>query len=396
MQRPDTERWDRVRVVLAADNLSALVCRLPENVVMLSGYWPVMGRSVVIFPTEGDPVLLAPVSETTAIELGWIADIRTFRAWRVGDADPEVSLAALLGHAFADRGLRGKRIGYEGSFGDVGIIQRLLEAWAGVTTVVPSWMSASGGAEWTDFGPRLVELSGRKTAREVERVRIANEVADFGLEAFFREAMAGKRETEIAAAVESAIHVSGVGYKGVGNARGEAEVISGPRTSDAWDFPTSSSRVVEDGDLVMVELATVADGYWSDLTRTVVAGTPNDTQRRLFTAQRAAYQAALAVMRPGMPAADADAAGRKALDEFGLRELFAHHTGHGIGFRYHEPVPFVHPDSTHVLEAGMITSLEPGLYGDNFGLRVEDNVVITPDGAERLCRTARWPALEVP
>ena len=396
MQSPDIERWEQVRSVLAADRLDALVCRLPENVVMLSGYWPVMGRSVVIFPTEGDPILLAPVSETTAVELGWITDVRTFRAWRVGDADPEVSLAALLGQAFADRGLKGKRIGYEGSFGDVGIIQRTLEPWAGVGTVVPSLMGASGGAEWTDFGLRLVELSGQKTAREVERVRIANEVADFGLEAFFREAIPGKRETEIAATVESAIHVSGVGYKGVGNARAEAEVISGPRTSGAWDFPTSSSRVVAEGDLVLIELATVADGYWSDLTRTVVAGSPNDSQRRLFQAQRAAYEAALNAMRPGVPAADADAAGRKALDEFGVRELFAHHTGHGIGFRYHEPIPFVHPDSTHVLRVGMITSLEPGLYGDNFGLRVEDNVVITPDGAQRLCRAARWLALEVP
>ncbi len=396
MQQPDVERWDRVRAALAAESLDALVCRLPENVVMLSGHWPVMGRSVVVFPLGGEPLLLAPVSETSAIELGWIPDVRTFRAWRIGDADPEDSLAALLRQALTDRGLTGKRIGYEGSSGDVAIIQRSLEPWGGVASVVSSWVSASSGAKWTDFSPRLVELAAQKTTREVERVRIANEVADFGLEVFFREAVPGKRETEISAAVESAIHVSGVGYKGVGNARGEAEVISGQRTSGAWDFPTSTGRVVQEGDLVLIELAAVADGYWSDLTRTAVAGIPDDTQRRLFQAQRAAYEAALKAMKPGVAAADADEAGRKALDEFGVRELFAHHTGHGIGFRYHEPIPFVHPDSTHVLQAGMITSLEPGLYGDGFGLRVEDNVVITPDGAERLCQAARWPALGVP
>ena len=83
MQQPDIERWDRVRAALVADNLAALVCRLPENVVMLSGHWPVMGRSVVVFPAEGEPLLLSPVSETRAVELGWIPDVRTFRAWRM-------------------------------------------------------------------------------------------------------------------------------------------------------------------------------------------------------------------------------------------------------------------------------------------------------------------------
>ena len=394
MQSPDLKRWERVSAKLAESNLAALVCRLTENVVMLSGYWPILGRSLVVFPTDGKPVLLTPVSEAGESERGWISDVRTFRAWRLGDADPEVSLAKLLGQVFAERGLLGKRIGYEGSFGDIAAPQRFFEPWAGVHSVLDSWVSAGGGGEWTDFGPQLVELSGEKTDREIARVRLANEVADLGLAAFFRESVPGKRESEIAAAVESAILTQGVGYKGVAHARGEAEVISGPRTASAWDFPTTSNRVVEEGDLVLIEFAVVADGYWSDLTRTVVAGTFNDEQRRLATAQRAAYQAALQAMKPGVRATVPDAAARKALDEFGMRDLFVHHTGHGIGFRYHEAIPFVHPDSTGVLQAGMITSLEPGLYGETFGYRVEDNVLITATGAEPLCRSPRWPGLE--
>ncbi|MHB0868883.1 MAG: M24 family metallopeptidase [Chloroflexota bacterium] len=394
MQSPDLERWGRVRATLAGDNLAALVCRLPENVVMLAGCWPVMGRTVVVFPAEGDPILLSPVSEGPAVERGWVGDVRTFRAWRVGDGDPEASIASLLRQALADRGLQGKRIGCEGSFGDIAVIQRALEAWGGVHSAMGRYADAGDGAEWVDCGPQLVELSGRKTEREIARVRVANEVADFGLEAFLRETVPGRRESEIAAAVESAIRIRGVGYKGVGNARGEAEVISGPRTGDAWDFPTSSDRVVEEGDLVVIELAAVADGYWSDLTRTVVAGSANDEQLRLFAAQRAAFQAAFQAMKPGAFAREVDAIARDALEPFGLRELFAHHTGHGIGFRYHEPIPFVHPDSTGILQEGMITSLEPGVYGADFGVRIEDNVVITPLGAESLCHTVRWPQLE--
>ena len=78
------------------------------------------------------------------------------------------------------------------------------------------------------------------------------------------------------------------------HARSEAEVISGLRTGTAWDFPTTTGRVVQNGELVLIEFAVVADGYWSDLTRTVVAGTMTDEQRRLAAAQRAAYLAALA------------------------------------------------------------------------------------------------------
>ncbi len=396
MQPPDLERWERTRTKLVEHNLAALVCRLPQHIVMLGGYWPVLGRSVVVFPTEGEPVLLAPVSEVPAIERGWIADVRTFRAWRVGDDDPEASLTTLSAQVFAERGLRGKRIGYEASFGDVATSQRVLEPWVGAHSVAVAFAGTSGSEEWVDFGPQLEELGGQKTEREMARVRIANEVADFGLEAFFREAIPGRSETEIAASVETAIHVHGVGYKGVGHARGQAQVISGPRTAEAWDYPVSSERVIEDGDLVVIELAVVADGYWADLTRTAVAGTPNDGQQRLFSAQRAAYEAAFAAMKPGTPAAAPDAAARRALDEFGLREQFCHHTGHGVGFRYHEPIPFVHPDSTGLLEAGMVTSLEPGLYDASFGgIRVEDNILITSRGAERLCHSPRWPTLEV-
>ena len=394
MQAPDLKRWERVQAKLAESNIAALVCRLTENVLMTSGYWPILGRSVVVFPTEGKPVLIAPVSESGEAERGWISDVRTFRAWRIGDIDPEASISKLLGQVLAERGLLGKRIGFEGTYGDIAATQRFFEPWAGVHSVLASWASAGGGGEWVDFGPQLVDLAGVKTDREIEQVRRANEVADFGLAAFVRESVPGKRESEIAAAVESAILTQGIGYQGVTHARGEAEVISGPRTGWAWDFPTTTNRVVEKGDLVLIEFAVVADGYWSDLTRTVVAGTMNAEQRRLAEAQRAAYQAALQAMKPGVPDAEPDAAARKALDKFGMRDLFAHHTGHGIGFRYHEAIPSVHPDSKGVLQAGMITSLEPGLYGEKFGYRVEDNVLITSTGAEPLCRSPRWPGLE--
>ena len=324
MQAPDVERWERVQSRLAEKKISALVCRLTENVVMLSGYWPILGRSVVIFPAEGKPVLLAPVSETGEAERGWISDVRTFRLYRIGDmirrqasqscSARSLPSAACSGSASVMKGLTATLLPPRGS-SNPGL----------ASTLCCRPGQAGGNGEWVDFGPQLVDLSGIKTEREIARVRLANEVADFGLAAFFRETVPGRKESEIAAAVESAILTQGIGYKGVAHARGEAEVISGPRTGSAWDFPTTTDRVVEEGDLVLIEFAVVADGYWSDLTRTVVAGTMNDEQRRLAEAQRAAYQAALQAMKPGVPDAEPDAAARKALDYRNARPLCSSH-----------------------------------------------------------------------
>jgi Xaa-Pro aminopeptidase len=144
MQSPDLERWDRVRATLAKNNLAALVCRLTENVVLLSGYWPILGRSVVVFPADGQPVLISPISEAEAVEQGWIRDVRTFRAWRIGDADPEASIAKLLGQVFAECGLTGKRVGFVSSFGDIAATQRFFEPWAGIHTALASWRAATG------------------------------------------------------------------------------------------------------------------------------------------------------------------------------------------------------------------------------------------------------------
>jgi Xaa-Pro aminopeptidase len=112
-----------------------------------------------------------------------------------------------------------------------------------------------------------------------------------------------------------------------------------------------------------------------------VAGEPSARQREVHNAVLAAQQAGAAQMRPGNPFSAADAAAREVLAEAGLGEYFIHGSGHGLGFRFHESVPSLAPGSTGLFEAGMVSSIEPGVYIPGFGgVRIEDNVAVGEDG----------------
>jgi Xaa-Pro aminopeptidase len=131
----------------------------------------------------------------------------------------------------------------------------------------------------------------------------------------------------------------------------------------------------------MIELATIVDGYWSDLTYMAVAGQPNQRQKELHNHLLEAQQAAAQQMRPGASFSDPDTAARQVLEKAGLGEYFVHITGHGVGLRYHEFIPFLMPGASGTLEKGMVSSVEPGIYIPGFGgLRIEDNVAVGEDG----------------
>jgi methionine aminopeptidase len=236
-------------------------------------------------------------------------------------------------------------------------------------------------AAWCGPRPR------RKTAREIEMLRRANEIAAFGLEAFRALYEPGRTEAEVAAQVEAAIMTRGIGHRGAAHVRAWAQLMTGPEAAHAYSLhPATSARVIARGDLGVLELGTHVDGYWSDLTRTLVAGDPPDTrQQELYAAILAGHEAVMAHARPGMTGAEVDALARQEIERRGFGEHFFHPTGHGLGFRYHEPHPLLRPGSTSLIEEGMVSSVEPGIYIEGYGgMRMEENVVFTADGVERL------------
>jgi Xaa-Pro aminopeptidase len=379
----DRERHDRVRRALQEAKLDALICRLPEHVVLLSGYYPQIGASIVVFPAEGEPTLLMPRMETELADRGWIDDRRLFDTWQNRYASPLDNLSRLLEQAVAEKGLKGKAVGYEGSFETIAPNQLSGEPTGVGAPTLDLIRRTVGGERLRDATDVLYATRARKTPTEIERIRIANEVAAIGLRAFKEHAVAGAREVEVSAAVEGAIRREGCGHRGARFAFAWGQVNSGLATSENWGYPVSSDRKLERGDLVVIELGVVVDGYWADVTRTVSVGPASDRQREVYDLVKRAHTASLAAVRPGMAGAEVDAAGRAIIVAGGYGENFVHHTGHGIGFRYHEPIPFVAPGSPHTIEQGHIFSIEPGIYERGFGgCRIEDICLCTESGGE--------------
>jgi Xaa-Pro aminopeptidase len=381
-------RERELRAALAAAGLDALVCRLPENVLLLTGYWPMNGASFAWLPATGDPVLIVPQGERAWAAAGRWADVRTFGMGGVAHGDPLVAVAAHLRDTIGHAGPL--RLGYEGSFESVA---PPFVSGEGVALARPTLAmhAALPGVELVDASELLEEQRAVKTADELAGVRRAVAVADLGCAAFRAALRPGARECDLVAAVEAAIVSQGTGYQGASRARGWATVLSGPGSDVAGQpFQVSTTRAIAEGETAILELGVVVDGYWADLTRTCAVGQPTERQRAIHATVLAAHDAAIAALRPGVTGAAADHAARAVITAAGYGDYFHHQTGHGLGFRYHESRPLLHPAYTGTLAAGMVVTVEPGIYlPGEFGLRIEDDVLITADGAESLSRAER-------
>lgn len=381
MTKIDNERLKRIQNRMAEEDLAALVCRLPENVVYLTDYWPHHGFSVAVLPREGKPMLFMPEVEQDYSDSQW-TDTTPFGWGLLKDGDLYQNYQRLLAMASQKLGLKGKRVGVEQSFEIVAPTYRSAEP------VVPAkpWadLLASVFAEATlvDITGFIQEIRALKTDYELAKMRLANEIAENALYKTLAKLEPGMTEVGVGAMVEYHIRADGPGYKGVRLVRALCEVGAGPIDSTKGTLLVPSSTYeIQEGDLVMIELATVADGYWSDLTYMAVAGRPNARQVEVYNQLLLAQQAAATEMRPGASFDDPDKAARSYLEKVGLGQYFVHITGHGVGLRYHEFIPMLYPGSLGTLKKGMVASIEPGVYIPGFGgLRIEDNVAVGVDG----------------
>ncbi len=320
----DEERIRRVREEIRLVGLDAVVCRLPHNVLMLSGYWPVLADSTLVFPLEGEPVLIVPEGEEVRTESGWVDDVRTFKPVTLEKLSDSVAetLPILTDVAHGLR-LNSARIGYEGG------LDSMPASYAEVIAPLPyieeMYRRAFRGSELVDATETLRSLRKVKTAYETGRIRLAHEIAAFGIEAAKRVLRPGLRESELAAVMHGAIVGKGVGHRGAGRVGAYTFAMSGPNGSRAHlQFQQTSDRVIEWGDFVLVHINSYADGYWTDVTRTFVVGVPDDRQRRIYAAVLDGIEAGLGAIREGARAAEVDGVARRVLEERGYGEEFNH------------------------------------------------------------------------
>ena len=248
--------------------------------------------------------------------------------------------------------------------------------------------------------PALVSTTGLieagrmiKDEGEIARFRTAGRLLAGVVPAALRLARAGRTEREIAADIECALAAAGFEDRAF-----ETIVASGP--ASALPHARPGGRRLSPGDMVVLDFGGVHDGYCVDLSRTASVGPPGAEAVRLHAAVLAAQTAAIAAVRPGARASAVDEAARGVLRERGLAEAFQHGTGHGLGLEVHEapriaPAARLQgPGADVVLEAGMVITIEPGVYIPGAGgVRVEDDVLVTAGGSELLTDAPRTLAV---
>jgi len=241
----------------------------------------------------------------------------------------------------------------------------------------------SGGASLLLAAGLVERLRAVKDAGELAAIRRAAEVTNQAYERLASEPFSGRREIDLAWRVRELFHELG--------AEDEAFptiVASGP--NGAFPHAEASERVVQEGDFVVVDAGAVVGGYCADCTRTFVCGEPPDELRRAYEVCLAAQEAGVAAVRAGALAREVDATARNLIEASEFAGRFGHGLGHGVGVEVHE-APSLRVEAGDVrLEAGNVVTVEPGIYLEGLGgVRIEDLLVVTENGAEILTNASR-------
>jgi Xaa-Pro dipeptidase len=370
----DRAKLERVRALMGEHELDALVVRAPDNVLYLTNFWGMKGYDACVFPREGDPVLIClEASEEDAARMAWTREIRLVRGY--AEDDPRPVPARTLDAALAAAREHG-RVGLELSLGTQAADRMVGEP----TTFTKSWFDAWPDAP--DAMPVLNAARAIKTAQEIERIRLANELCAAAMEHVRAELRPGMKESEAAAIWQGFVHGQGTGWQGkVELAFGFSLVWSGDGIKT---FTATGDRPVKADEPTLFEIWVCADGYWADHTKLLCPGDLRADYRELEAGLMDVYRRAIEHCTPGASLADLDRSVRDGIAGLGYPGQPTHPICHGVGARAHEP-PYAHAAGGGEVAEGMVLALEPGCYWPGGGgLRLEDNFLITAEGASKL------------
>lgn len=247
---------------------------------------------------------------------------------------------------------------------------------------VQSLKEKAGVEEFAVVDDVIKELRMIKTPEEIEVIKRACGIADKAMLVAIEEVREGVREREVAAKMEYVMKMEGAEKTAF-----DTIIASGWRS--ALPHGVASDKRIERGELVVIDEGALFNRYHSDITRTVVVGSPNEKQREIYEIVLEAQKKGVEEARPGITAKELDTIVRDVIAEYGYGDYFIHSTGHGVGLEIHE-WPGINQNDETVLKPGMVITVEPGIYLPKFGgVRIEDTIVITENGAERLTKTER-------
>lgn len=356
-------RMRRAADAARAEGCDGLLVTPGPDLMYLTGYAPVAiteRLTLLVVPVDGPPSLLVPKLERPDAEDAAGTPALHLLDW-ADDSDPYESAASLLSsgrYAISDSAWAMHLLGLQRARSDT--------SYVSMTTALPM-------------------LRAIKDSDELARIAAAGEAADAAYGEILKVRFAGRTEREVGADLAALL-------MRFGHSQVDFTVVgSGP--NGANPHHEVGERVIEDGDMVVLDFGGLKHGYGSDTTRTVHVGEPTDEERRVHEIVRRAQQAAFEAVRPGIECQEIDRVARGVITDAGYGAYFIHRVGHGIGLTTHEP-PYMVEGEQHRLEPGMCFSIEPGIYlPGRFGVRIEDIVVVEPEGGRRLNRTPHEMAI---
>ncbi len=345
------ERRARLQHLLEEVGLDALIVFSPANIRYLSGF---TGSNGLLLAHGAEAILITdPRYEMQAAEQ---TDCRV----KVARGPLLKALQALLGR------LQARRLGFESA-------HVRYAAYRALAASVPAQIRLRPQEGLVE------ELRAVKSAAEIGKIRASMETCQAAFSEAIRRARPGVTEFEIAAELDYQMR-----KRGAERPAFDTIVASGPRS--ALPHAAPSTRTLKAKELLLVDMGAQRDGYASDMTRVAWLGRISRKAARLHRAVLEAQLAALDHVRAGRSAAAVDRRARQVLRAHGLDGYFTHSTGHGLGLEIHE-TPRLGRGERRRLEAGMVITIEPGVYMERFGgIRIEDTVVVTRTGSENLTR----------
>jgi len=366
-------RVEKARRLMTEHGIDALSMTGGTSLVYFTGVrWGLSERLfAVTIPREGRPFVVTPAFEEDRtreqLENGPFADGADVLTWQEDD-DPY--------RLFVD-GLQARGI----ATGKLGIEETVRHVFSdGIAQAAPALTLTSGT-------PVTAGCRARKDTHELELMRIASAVTLAAYEAVYHAIDEGMTRDDVRALVSTA-------HERLGYSGGAMVLVD---TSSALPHGTVKPQTIREGSIVLIDGGCSVEGYRSDISRTFVLGEPTDKMKKIFEIELRAQTAALETARPGLACEAVDAAARKVIDEAGYGPdyaYFTHRVGHGIGMDGHE-WPYLVRGNKLPLAPGMTFSDEPGIYlSGEFGVRLEDELVISEDGAYLL--TPQSPSLTDP
>lgn len=361
------QRLARAQAAVARRGAAALLVGPSADLRYLVGHHaPALERlTLLVVPAHGHPRLVVPALEAPlareSLSRESLDEDVELCSWQETDDPYGLVTDVMRSNAEAGR--------------EVLVADRL---WASVVLRLQHSLPRS---TWGSASPVLAELRLRKDEAEVQALRAVGAAIDTVTASLPARAWIGRSEQELAAELDRAIRDAGH--------EETCFVIVGSGPNSASPHHVPGSRRLQARDVVVVDIGGRRGGYCSDTTRTIVLGEPPQGFTELYEVLEQAQQAGVDAVKPGVPAETIDAACREPIEAAGFGEAFIHRTGHGIGLDEHED-PYLVGGNREVLDVGMAFSIEPGIYlPGRYGARIEDIVVVTHQGAERLNTTSR-------